>query len=66
MAESLKKPLKVLISIRVPQRYKKKISGRTKLKYDEGLKSIPTMTRKNNVAMRESNDNIDYKNVIII
>ena len=22
------------------------------------------MTRRNNVAMRESNDNIDYKNVI--
>ena len=24
------------------------------------------MTRKNNVAMRESNDNIDHKNVVII
>ena len=23
------------------------------------------MARKNNVAMRESNDNIDYKNVVI-
>ena len=24
------------------------------------------MTRKNNVAIRESNDNIDHKNVVII
>ena len=24
------------------------------------------MTRKSNVAMRESNDNIDHKNVVII
>ena len=23
------------------------------------------MTRRNNVAMRESNDNIDYKNMVI-
>ena len=24
------------------------------------------MTRKNNVAMRESNDNVDHKNVVIM
>ena len=30
------------------------------LKYDERLKRIPMMTRGNNVAMRESNDNIDH------
>ena len=27
---------------------------------------IPLMTSKNNAAMRESNDNIDHKNVVII
>ena len=30
------------------------------------LKRIPMMTRKNNVDMRESNDNINHKNVEII
>ena len=42
-----------------------KISRKTKLKYDERLKRTPMMI-KNNVAMRESNDNIDHKNVVII
>ena len=27
---------------------------------------MPTMTRKNNVGLRESNDNIEHKNVLII
>ena len=48
-----------------PQSYKK-ISGKTKLKYDKRLKRTPMITRKNNVAKRESNDNIDHKNVVII
>ena len=43
-----------------------KISGKTKLKYDERLEKTPMMIRKDNVAMRESNDNIDHKNVVII
>ena len=43
-----------------------KISGKTKLKYDERLERTPVMIRKNNVAMRESNDNVDHKNVVII
>ena len=30
-----------------------------------GLKRIPMMTRRNNVSMRESNDNIDHKNMVI-
>ena len=32
--------------------------------FDGRLKRIPMMTRRNNVAMRESNDNIDDKMVI--
>ena len=44
---------------------RKKIAGKlTKnLKHDEQLKKIPMMTRRNNV-MSESNDNIDYKNMV--
>ena len=34
------------------------------MKYDGRLKRIPMMTRRNNVALRESNDNIDHKMVI--
>ena len=26
---------------------------------------LPIMTRRNNVAMRESNDNIDHKKIVI-
>lgn len=37
-----------------------------KLKYDEQLKKIPIITRKNNIAVRDSNDNINHKNVVII
>ena len=35
------------------------------MKYDGRLKRIPMMTRRNNVAMRESNDNIDHKKMVI-
>ena len=35
------------------------------MKYGERLKRIPMMTRRNNVGMRESNDNIDNKNIVI-
>ena len=56
----------MLISIRVPLDVLVKISGKTKLKYYEWLKRLPMMTRKNNAAMRESNDDIDDKNVVII
>ena len=35
-------------------------------KYDKRLKRIPMMARKNNVAMAESNNNIDHKNLVII
>ena len=35
------------------------------LKCDERLKRIPIMTRINNVAMRESNDNIDHNKMVI-
>ena len=42
------------------------MGGKTKLKYEEPIKRILMMTRKNNVAMRESNDTIDHKNVVII
>ena len=64
--DSLKKLLKVLVSIRVPLRGIKKSPWKNKLKYDERLKRVPMMIRKNNVAMKESNDNIDHKNVVII
>ena len=49
-----------------PQRYQKKIAGilTKNSKYDEQLKKIPMMTRRNNVVMRESNDNIDHKNMV--
>ena len=40
--------------------------GKTKLKYDKRLKTTPVMTSKNNAATRESNDNIDHKNVVFI
>ena len=33
----------------VPSQKYKETSGKTKLKYDERLKGIPMMTRKNNV-----------------
>ena len=62
----LKKLRKVLIFIRVSPRDMKKIVGKTTVKYNERLKRILLMTRKNNVAMRELNDNIDHKNVVII
>ena len=35
-----------------------------KMKYDEQLKTISMMARRNNVVMRESNDNIDHKNMV--
>ena len=35
------------------------------LEYNERLKKIPMMTRRNNVAIRESSDNIDHKIVVI-
>ena len=35
------------------------------MKHDEQLKSIPMMKRRNNVAMRESNNNIDHKKMVI-
>ena len=41
------------------------MGGKTKLKYDEQLKRILMMTRKNNVGMTELNI-IDHKNVVII
>ena len=44
----------------------KKVVGKTTVKYNERLKMILLMTRKNNVAMRELNDNIDHKNLVII
>ena len=56
----------MFISNRVPLEVWEKIGGKTKLKYEEPIKRILMMTRKNNVAMRESNDNIDHKNMIII
>ena len=33
--------------------------------FKQGLKRILIMTRKSNVAMRKSNDNIDHKVVIV-
>ena len=45
--DSLKKLPKVLISSRIPPlEVQVKISGKTKLKYDNWLKRIPTMTSK--------------------
>ena len=48
------------------QRYKLKLAGKLtwNLEYDERLKRIPMMTRRN-VSMREANDNNDHKNMII-
>ena len=43
-----------------------KLGGKPKLKYKERLKRILMMTRKNNVVIRELNNNIDHKNVVII
>ena len=60
--DSLKKLGKVLVCIRVLPEGITKIGGKTKLKYKELLKRILLMmTRKNNFAMRELNDNIDQK-----
>ena len=39
---------------------------KTKVKYDERRKRILMMTRKNNVTMRELNNKIDHKKVVII
>ena len=39
---------------------------KTKVKYDERRKRILMMTRKNNVTMRELNNEIDHKKVVII
>ena len=55
----------MLKSIRVPPRGLKKSGGKIELKYEERLKRIPLMTRKN-ALMRELNDNIDYENVVVI
>ena len=48
--------------------YNEQLAGKlTKnLKYDERLRRIPMMTRKNNIVMRGPNDNINHKNVVII
>ena len=35
------------------------------LEYNKRLKRIPMMIRRNNVAIRESSDNIDHKIVVI-
>ena len=43
-----------------------KSSGKPNLKYDKRLKRMPMMTKKNNVAVRELNDNINHKNVVVI
>ena len=43
-----------------------KLGGKPILKYKERLKRILMMTRKNNVVIRELNNNIDHKNVAII
>ena len=56
----------MLISIKVPPRGIRKIGEKTKLKYDKRLKRITMIARKKNGAMRESNDDIDHKNVVII
>ena len=55
----------MLKSIRVARRGLKKSGGKIELKYEERLKRIPLMTRKN-ALMRELNDNIDYENVVVI
>ena len=36
------------------------------LKYGKQLKRILMMTRKKNVALRKLNNNVNYKNVVII
>ena len=42
------------------------LGGETKLRYNELLKQLLMMAIKNNVAMRELNDNINHENVVII
>ena len=41
------------------------IGGKTKLKCEERLKRMLMMTRKNNAAIRELNDSIDHKNIVV-
>ena len=57
----------MLISIRVAPEFIKKVGGGggINLQYNEQLR-ILMMTRKINVAMKELNDNIDRKCVVII
>ena len=49
-----------------PLHVSEKLGGKPKLKYKERLKRILMMTRKNNVVIRELNNNIDHKNVVTI